>query len=94
MKRTLTAVVFAALTAPVMAADLPFEQTQLDRALPQISIVNDEISSAGNTAARADDRPFEQTELNRALPDVDERADRVPNRDDKHGFTFEQYNPA
>jgi hypothetical protein len=94
MKRTITAVVFATLAAPVLAADLPFEQTQLDRALPQIQVPNTDASSAGSTTGRADQLPFEQTELNRALPNVRERADRVEASDVKHGFTFEQYNPA
>jgi len=36
MKRTITAVVFATLAAPVLAADLPFEQTELNRVLPNV----------------------------------------------------------
>lgn len=94
MKRTITAVVFATLAAPILAADLPFEQTQLDRALPRIEVPNGDASSAGSTTARADHLPFEQTELNRVLPNVRERADRVEASDVKQGFTFEQYNPA
>lgn len=94
MKRIITAVAFATLAAPVLAGDLPFEQNELDRALPQISVANDQASSAGSTAERTRNQPFEQNELDRALPQVRERADKVQGSDAKHRFTFEQYNPA
>jgi hypothetical protein len=66
MKRIFAAVSFAVLAAPAVAAQ-PFEQTELDRAQPQIA----ENGSAGATAERAArNLPFEQTELDRAQPDV------------------------
>ena len=37
MKRIAAAVLFAVIAIPALAAELPFEQTELDRALPNIS---------------------------------------------------------
>ena len=50
MKRIIAAVAFSALAVPALADTLPFEQTQLDRALPEITIDN---ASAGSSAATA-----------------------------------------
>lgn len=69
MKRLITAVSFAVLAVPAVAAQ-PFEQTELDRALPQIS----ENASAGATRSADRGLPFEQTELDRALADVTVKA--------------------
>lgn len=70
MKRLITAVSFAVLAVPALAAQ-PFEQTQLDRALPQIG----ENASAGATRQSAERGvPFEQTQLDRAPTDVNVQA--------------------
>jgi hypothetical protein len=61
MKRLITAVSFAVLAAPAFAA-APYEQSQVDRALPQIA----QNGSAGATAERAPrNLPFEQTQFDR-----------------------------
>jgi hypothetical protein len=66
MKRLITAVSFAVLAVPAVAAQ-PFEQTELDRAVPQIA----DNASAGASRSRTDrGLPFEQTELDRALAGV------------------------
>ncbi len=65
MKRFIAAVSFAALTVPAFAGT--FEQTELDRALPQ----GLESASAGASAERAQRNvPYEQNQLDRALPSV------------------------
>lgn len=53
MKRIIAAVSFAVLAAPVLAAEVsaPFEQTQLDRALPVILDQDADRASAGATSA-------------------------------------------
>ena len=71
MKRNLAAVAFSALAVPALADNRPFEQTELDRALPEISVEN---ASAGSSAATAGNLPFEQTELDRQVPNVAEHA--------------------
>jgi hypothetical protein len=48
MKRTIVAIALSALTIPALAADLPYEQINVDRALPNIpqrATKNDERSS-------------------------------------------------
>ena len=54
MKRIIAAVSLAVLAAPVFAADIsaPFEQTQLDRALPVILDQDADRASAGATGAK------------------------------------------
>jgi hypothetical protein len=47
MKRLIAAVSFAVLATPVLAT--PFEQTELDRALPEISVEVAPSASAGET---------------------------------------------
>jgi hypothetical protein len=65
MKRIITAVSFAVLAVPAVAQ--PFEQTELDRAVPQIA----DNASAGASRSRTDrGLPFEQSELDRALAGV------------------------
>jgi hypothetical protein len=61
MKRLIAAASFAVLAVPAVAAQ-PFEQTELDRAQPQ-------IAENGSAGARSN-LPFEQAELDRALSDV------------------------
>jgi hypothetical protein len=63
MKRFIAALSFAVAVPAAMAAGAPFEQTELDRALPQLS----GNASTGPTRERAErGLPFEQTELDRA----------------------------
>lgn len=90
MKRIIAAVAFSALAVPALADNRPFEQTELDRAIPEISV--ESSASTGGTSAAPRGLPFEQTELNRALPNVAERP--VQGEPAKAEWTFEQYNPA
>ena len=62
MKRLIAAVSFAVIASPVLAS--PFEQTELDRQLPNIS-VNAPSSYVADSSA-----PFEQNELDRSLPSL------------------------
>jgi hypothetical protein len=87
MKRLIAAVAFSTLAVPVLAGNQPFEQTELDRAVPEISV---ESASAGSSASTRN-LPFEQTELDRAVASVAER----PVGEARHvAPSFEQYNPA
>ena len=65
MKRLIAAVSFAVLAVPAVAADSgkPFEQLDLDRALPQINIP---VNEARNVDTRS--LPYEQVQVDRALP--------------------------
>ena len=66
MKRRIIAVALAVAAFPALAFDIgaPFEQTELDRQLPNI-----EFASAA--PYRADDRaPYEQVVIDRALPNL------------------------
>lgn len=47
MKRIIAAVAFSALALPALAGNQPFEQTELDRALPEINVNS---ASTGSTA--------------------------------------------
>jgi hypothetical protein len=64
MKRFIVVVALALSSAPVLAEhrDSPFEQNELDRALPSVS----ENVSAYEPIA-SDRMPFEQTQLDRAI---------------------------
>lgn len=62
MKRLITAVSFAVLAVPAFAG-APYEQNEVDRALPQIEKKSSERTS---TAQRG--LPFEQADLDRATP--------------------------
>ena len=66
MKRLIAAVSFAVLATPVLAdAGKPFEQLDLDRALPNISVpAASETRYPFNGSA-----PYEQLTVDRALPD-------------------------
>lgn len=65
MKRLIAAVSFAALAVPAVAAEygMPFEQAELDRALPQINFPAVESRSADPRSL-----PYEQAQADRALP--------------------------
>ena len=67
MKRLIAAVSFAVLATPVLAdAGKPFEQLDLDRALPNISVpAASETRYPFNGSA-----PYEQLTVDRALPDI------------------------
>jgi hypothetical protein len=70
MKRCLIAIALAALASPALALEVgsPFEQTELDRKLP-------EIQFAPVAPYVADQRaPYEQLVVDRALPDLPGRA--------------------
>ena len=60
MKRIIAAVSFAVLAAPVFAAEVPFEQDQLDRVLPNIEARADNASagSTGKTDVWSQDYSF------------------------------------
>ena len=70
MKYLIAAIAFSTFTVSALAENRPFEQTELDRVLPEISI---DRASAGSSAAPRT-LPFEQIELDRAVPNVAERA--------------------
>jgi hypothetical protein len=67
MKRLIAAVSFAVLATPVLAdVGKPFEQLDLDRALPNIAertVVGIEYPFGGSA-------PYEQLTVDRALPDI------------------------
>lgn len=71
MKRLIAAVSFAVLATPVLAdTGKPFEQLDLDRALPNVAertVTEIEYSFGGSA-------PYEQLSVDRALPDL--RAER------------------
>jgi hypothetical protein len=48
MKRIIAALAFSTLAVPALADNRPFEQTELDRALPAISV---DSASTGSTRA-------------------------------------------
>lgn len=60
MKRIIAAVSFAVLAAPVFAAEVPFEQNQLDRVLPNVEARAGDASvgSTGKTDVWAQDYNF------------------------------------
>ena len=59
MKRIIAAIAFSTLAVPALADSRPFEQTELDRALPEVSV---ESASTGRTtsAPRTQSPSFEQ----------------------------------
>ena len=70
MKRYLIAIALAALASPALALEVgpPFEQTELDRKLPDLQFAPVEPYVAD---ARA---PYEDLAVDRALPNLPERA--------------------
>lgn len=71
MKRTIAAVSFAVLAVPAFAAGLQFEQSELDRALPNVPEQTVRADRAPAFAA-----PYEQNALDRALPNIEPRRTR------------------
>ena len=64
MKRLVAAVSFAVLTVPVLAeSGKPFEQLDVDRALPQI-----EFSAVERSTVDQRSLPYEQSQVDRAVP--------------------------
>ena len=74
MKRLIAALSFAVLAGPAVAAESgkPFEQIDLDRALPQINFAAVETRSVDTRSL-----PYEQLAVDRALPDLGARAERT-----------------
>jgi hypothetical protein len=72
MKRLIAAVSFAVLAVPAVAAESgkPFEQLDLDRALPQINLSAVEARSVDTRSL-----PYEQLAIDRTLPNVGARAE-------------------
>lgn len=72
MKRLIATVSFAVLAVPAVAAERgkPFEQLDLDRALPQI-----EFPAVERSNAEVRSLPYEQAQVDRALPSF--RGDNV-----------------
>jgi hypothetical protein len=74
MKRIIAAVLLASLTVPALAADIgaPFEQTQLDRTLPNVQdpVVTDSASSGPTLFGIKEGAPYEQSRIDMALPNV------------------------
>jgi hypothetical protein len=68
MKRLTLAVSIAISTAAFADSGRPFEQTELDRALPQIEFAAPAPYVAGSNA------PYEQVAIDRALPNLPEKA--------------------
>jgi len=69
MKRLITAVSFAVLAVPAFAG-APYDQIEVDRALPQI----EESASAGASSFRAERMPYDQNQVDRALPQVEKKS--------------------
>jgi hypothetical protein len=72
MKRTIAAVSFAVLAVPAFAGGLPYEQTLVDRALPNLAEKAVRTESPDKFGA-----PFEQSAIDRALPNIEPRRTRV-----------------
>ena len=68
MKRLIIAAALAALSVPAFAVETgkPFEQTELDRALPEINIPAPAQRSVDTASL-----PYEQAEVDRMLPTFD-----------------------
>lgn len=57
MNRLIAALAFSTLAVPALADNRPFEQTELDRALPQVSL---DSASAGSSTPPTQAPSFEQ----------------------------------
>jgi hypothetical protein len=68
MKRLILAASIAISTAAFADSGKPFEQTELDRALPQIEFAAPAPYVAGSNA------PYEELAIDRALPNLPEKA--------------------
>src|SRR5687768_7725242 len=69
MKRFIVAASFAVFAVPAFAAGLPYEQNQVDRALPNLP-----EKAVATQPATSFGAPFEQTVLDRAVPNIQPRA--------------------
>jgi hypothetical protein len=67
MKRYIAAASFAVLAVPAFAAGLPYEQTELDRALPNVAERKVDAPSSRFGA------PYEQSTVDRARPNLEPR---------------------
>jgi hypothetical protein len=73
MKRLALAIALALSTAPLLADNsAPFEQTQLDRALPALA---DNVAASEPISQHA--MPYEQAQIDRALPELPGTSERV-----------------
>ena len=71
MKRLIAAVSFAALATPAFAqAGKPFEQLDLDRALPNIP----EVAPTPTVYPFGGSAPYDQLAVDRALPNIPEKS--------------------
>jgi hypothetical protein len=68
MKRYIAAVSFAVFAVPAFAAGLPYEQTEVDRALPNVPERTVRADPAPRFAA-----PYEQNAVDRARPSFEPR---------------------
>lgn len=84
MKRLITAVSFAVLALPALAG-APYDQNEVDRALPQI----EQNASAGASTFRAERMPYDQNMVDRALPQISEKAP-APRARAQRGLPFDQ----
>jgi len=68
MKRLIVAAALAALAVPAFAVEVgkPFEQTELDRTLPDIN-----ISAPAQSSVDTASLPYEQAQVDRMLPTFD-----------------------
>ena len=68
MKRLIVTAALAALAVPAFAAEVgkPFEQTELDRALPQVN-----IPAPAQRDVDTASLPYEQAQVDRMLPTLD-----------------------
>ncbi len=73
MKRLIVTVAIALFAAPALAdVGAPFDQNELDRALPALS-----ENVAAYEQISSDRMPFDQTQLDRALPTLPDTSERV-----------------
>src|SRR5499426_1490624 len=90
MKRLIAAVALSSLALSASAVEIgkPFEQLDLDRALPNIEFAPVQEYVAGKNA------PFEQLVIDRALPNVASRADSasVGSTQSAHSVWANDYN--
>jgi hypothetical protein len=71
MKRLIAAVSFTALAVPAFAAGLPYDQSEVDRALPNVP--ENVVRADGTPAFGA---PYDQSLVDRALPNIEPRPAR------------------
>jgi hypothetical protein len=87
MKRLITAVSFAVLAVPAFAGD-PYDQSLVDRALPQIE---DNASAGATRVIPAERMPYDQNLVDRALPQFEQKAPaRTPRSGPERGLPYDQ----